>query len=130
MSTTENPELNIQAGCSTVPDMARGPELPDYHQKRVGRRIVLLRLAKGKMKQKDLAAHIGISPSKLWNYESGSHKLPQRLAAAICTVTGANFDYIYRGQMGTLGDDLRKALLEAEKSPPSRPSRRPAAGQK
>jgi transcriptional regulator with XRE-family HTH domain len=110
--------------------MVRGGDLPEYHQKRVGRRIVLLRIAKGGMKQNELAAHVGITPQKLANYESGRHKLPQPHAVAICTVTGANFDYIYRGQMGTLDDELRKALLRAEKDPPSRPTRRATARQK
>lgn len=122
MSTNRNSKLIVQSVCTTFRAMAR--QIPEYDKALVGERIVHLRAAKNKMQQKILAEAIGITPQKLWNYESGTDLIPVDVAAKLCAVTGANFDYLYRGIMGTLPPDLMAAILEAMKAPPRKPARR------
>jgi transcriptional regulator with XRE-family HTH domain len=123
MSTYRNSKLNLQDGCSTLPYMAKVP-LPAWDKIEVGRRIVLLRAAKGGMEQYVLADRIGITPQKLANYEKGRHMLPPDKAQQLSIATGANFDYIYRGLKGSLPGDLAAAIQEAEKAPPKKVARR------
>jgi DNA-binding XRE family transcriptional regulator len=115
--------LSIQAHCITFPATMADP-IPEYDKELVGKRIVDLRAAKSGMAQNTLAAAIEITPQKLWNYESGTDQLPLEHAAKICAVTGANFDYLYRGILGTLPPDLLAAILEVRKAPPKRRARR------
>lgn len=122
MSTTQFPKLNLQTGCINSRPMARA--IPEYDKKLVGTRIIHLRVAKNDMAQKTLAAAIGINPQKLWNYESGTDALPVEHAAAICTVTGANFDYLYRGILGGLPPDLIEEIIKVQTNPPKKRSRR------
>lgn len=124
MSTCQNSKLRVQHVCTTLPRMARATVLPPYDKSEVGKRIVLLRAAKQNMAQKALAEAIGITPQKLSNYESGRDLIPVHYAAQLCTVTGANFDYLYRGLMGDLPANLAGALLDAAKPMPERLSRR------
>lgn len=100
---------NLQKIRSTFSIMAKPPELPEWDKSRVGERLVLLRQAKG-LQQKQLAAMTGISPQQLNNYEKGRDLIPVPYAVRFCVVTGANFDYVYRGIMGTLPPELLQAL--------------------
>lgn len=109
---TKYPDL-LNSG--TVPAM---PPLPEYDKANVGKRIVLLRAAKDGMEQTQLASGMGITPQKLNNYEKGRDLIPVHEAVKLCAVTGANFDYLYRGLMDRLPPTLLDALLQAE-----RPSR-------
>ena len=129
MSTYLNSKLNLQVVCSTLPSaMAQRPDLPEFDKAKVGERIVVLRAAKNGLPQKALAEAIGITAQKLSNYESGRDLIPVPTAARLCAVTGADFEYLYRGNMGNLPTDLLKRIMEAHAahldSPPRR-ARRP-----
>lgn len=113
MSSCHIRKWNDDAGGGILPRMARQP-LAEHDKRRVGQRITALREARG-LRQNTLAAAIGegLTPQKLNNYERGRVLIPVHVAARLCAVTGANFDYIYRGMMGTLPQDLLVALTAA-----------------
>src|SRR5690348_13995240 len=103
--------------------MARRPHIPEYDKRLVGERISLLRQAKG-WQQKALAEMIGegLTPQKLNNYERGRDLIPVYFAARLATLTGAGFDYIYRGMLGNMPSELaeRVAKLQQAQRPASR----------
>lgn len=124
MSSYRFSKSTLQVSCSKLPHMAAASETDN---RAVGRRVLLLCKAKG-WEQTQLAAAIGsgMTPQRLNNYVQGRHGLPAWVAARICTVTGADFDYLYRDKMDRLPDSLADALIEASKelNGVSRPKRR------
>lgn len=114
MSSYRITELRVQNTCISLPAMVGRAHLPIWDKSEVGRRIVILRAAKN-MNQKTLADAIGIRNTKLWNYEHGRDALPHEHAAAICNVTGVDFDYLFRGMIDRLAPDLQDAIIEARK---------------
>jgi transcriptional regulator with XRE-family HTH domain len=106
--------------------MARRPNLPEYDKRLVGERILLLRQAKS-WQQKALAEMIGegLTPQKLNNYEKGRDLIPVHFAARLAVLTGAGFDYIYRGLMGNLPGDLAERVARLQHPPPAPSRRRP-----
>jgi transcriptional regulator with XRE-family HTH domain len=104
--------------------MARRPILPEYDKRLVGERILLLRQAKS-WQQKTLAEMIGegLTPQKLNNYEKGRDLIPVHFAARLAILTGAGFDYIYRGMMSNMPGDLAEKIAKIGQTPQS-PARR------
>jgi transcriptional regulator with XRE-family HTH domain len=104
--------------------VARRPQLPEYDKSLVGQRISLLRQAKG-WQQKTLADLIGegLTPQKLNNYEKGRDLIPVHFAARLAVLTGAGFDYIYRGMLGNMPGDLAEKIAKLQQ-PPAIPARR------
>jgi transcriptional regulator with XRE-family HTH domain len=100
--------------------MARRPTLPDYDKRLVGKRITLLRHAKS-WQQKTLAEMIGegLTPQKLNNYEKGRDLIPVHFAARLAILTGAGFDYIYRGMMSNMPGELAETVAKLQQTPPS-----------
>ena len=96
--------------------MKRPDTVPPWDKKRVGQRIATLRAAKG-WQQNTLAEIIGspATPQKINNYENGRDLIPVHIAGRLCAVTGANFDYVYHGLMGSLPGDLAEAIAKVEK---------------
>lgn len=96
--------------------------LPEYDKRRVGERLTTLRQAR-EWQQKTFAEMLGagMTPQKLNNYERGRDLLPVHYAARVCALTGANFDYIYRGLLGGLPGDLAAKL-----TPPGQAAKRRA----
>jgi transcriptional regulator with XRE-family HTH domain len=94
-------------------------------QNKVAKRITALRQARG-MTKAAFARSCGITPQEIGNYEIGG-RLPSIPAAhKICLAHGVSFDYIYRGILKDLPDDLREripALLARPKEPPQPPRR-------
>src|SRR6187455_3060391 len=105
--------------------MARRSNLPEYDKRLVGERISLLRQAKS-WQQKTLAEMIGegLTPQKLNNYEKGRDLIPVHFAARLAILTGAGFDFIYRGMMGNMPGELAEKITKARQ--PSVPSGRRA----
>jgi len=100
--------------------MARRPALPEYDKRLVGERITLLRHTKN-WQQKTLAEMIGegLTPQKLNNYEKGRDLIPVHFAARLAILTGAGFDYIYRGMMSNMPADLAEKVAKLQQNPPS-----------
>lgn len=98
--------------------MARRPTLPDYDKRLVGARITLLRQAKS-WQQKTLAEMIGegLTPQKLNNYEKGRDLIPVHFAARLAILTGAGFDFIYRGMISNMPSDLAEKVAKLQQTP-------------
>jgi transcriptional regulator with XRE-family HTH domain len=98
--------------------MARRPTLPEYDKRLVGARISLLRQAKG-WQQKTLAEMVGegLTPQKLNNYERGRDLIPVHFAARLAVLTGAGFDYIYRGMLANMPGELAEKVAKLQHSP-------------
>ncbi len=94
------------------------PVLPEYDKVHVGRRFELLRKLYG-MTQTEWAAAIGgrCSPQKIWNYERGQDQLPVPYAARACVLTGASFDYLYRGMSAGMPSKLRRQIIQFQEQP-------------
>lgn len=45
-----------------------------------------------KMKQKDIAAALGVSRGTLWHYEKGKRKLPFNMAVKLAKIYGVSVD--------------------------------------
>jgi DNA-binding XRE family transcriptional regulator len=92
-------------------------------QHEVAKRITALRQARG-MTKAAFARSCGFTPQEIGNYEVGG-RLPSIPAAhKICLAHGVSFDYIYRGILQNLPDDLREripGLLARPKEPPRPP---------
>lgn len=54
------------------------------------------------------------TPQKICNYEIGDDQVPLQFAARACILTGASFDYIYRGMVEHLDRALLIKLLEVD----------------
>ena len=105
-------------GCSKLMvAMARRPNLPEYDKRLVGERISLLRQAKS-WQQKTLAEMIGegLTPQKLNNYEKGRDLIPVHFAARLAILTGAGFDFIYRGMMSNMPGELAEKVARLQQS--------------
>lgn len=113
MSSYRYSQSTLQIYCSRLLPMAAASKTENVE---VGRRILLLCMAKG-WEQTKFSALIGpgVSPQQLNNYIKGRHKLPTLIAARICTTTGSDFDYLYRGLMDRLPEDLIDGIAEAER---------------
>lgn len=86
---------------------------PEIEESEVHGRLRLLRLAMGHT-QVVLASLLGngMTAQKWNNYERGRDRIPVDIAIRLCTISGANLDYIYRGLMGSMPSDLLKKLHE------------------
>jgi transcriptional regulator with XRE-family HTH domain len=95
--------------------MARRPTIPEYDKRLVGERITLLRRARS-WQQNTPAEMIGegMTPQKLNNYEKGRDLIPVHYAARLAQLTGAGFDYLYRGMMGNMPGELAEKITKAQ----------------
>lgn len=91
-------------------------------------RLRLLRLAMGHS-QVVMAGLLGsgMTAQKWNNYERGRDRIPVDMAIRLCTVTGANLDYIYRGIMGSLPSDLIQKLQEVRLKEAEQPPKKASA---
>lgn len=91
------------------------PAVPEYDKINVGRRFRKLRIVRG-MTPTEWSVAIGdkCTPQKICNYEAGDDQVPLQFAARACILTGASFDYIYRGMVEHLDRELLIKLLEVD----------------
>lgn len=126
MSSTVLRNLRVQPFCSTIAAMmAVGSKLPPTHKIPVGERLMLLRMTKG-WKQNTFARLIGIEPQRLWNWEHGLHAIPNEYLGKVCSLTGANPNYVLWGDKGHLSPVLIESLAEQEKNLASEKGKRRA----
>lgn len=75
----------------------------------IGRRLKAARRARG-LKQNAVATMMGIDPPRLQNWEAGRATMPPEFVLKFWQITGATFDYVYRGDLGSLPAALLDAL--------------------
>jgi transcriptional regulator with XRE-family HTH domain len=84
----------------------------DSSLRAIGSRIEALRLALGYTNATAFARRIGITQTRLANYEAGFRRPNIDAALSIVRETGASLDYIYRGDRSLLPHHLAIALGE------------------
>jgi transcriptional regulator with XRE-family HTH domain len=76
----------------------------------VGKRLRLLRSAKGIESQDLMAQLLGVGKNRYNNWETGDNNIPVPFAVEVCKITGADLDYIYCGDKAGLPFSLAQAL--------------------
>lgn len=91
------------------------PVLPEYDKVYVGLRFRVLRNTLG-LTLTEWSDAIGLkcTPQKICNYEIGDDQVPIQFAARACALTGAHFDYIYRGIHSGLPAKLKRQIIAIE----------------
>jgi len=64
-----------------------------------------------RLNKKQFAESVGMRPQNWGNVMKGRSMLPVSVAIRACLLTGADLDYIYRGDAAGLAPDLKAALL-------------------
>lgn len=98
--------------------MAKTPEddiKAANHKKMVGENLALARESLGK-KQAPFARHLGLTPSKLNQWEAGIYYPDPLVLIRLCTDYGFTMDWFYRGAVAGVSfervDDLRRVAEE------------------
>lgn len=78
----------------------------------IGRRIRLLRKALGYDNAAQFAAHAGLSPQQISNWETGKTRPEVSMAIKLCVRTGATLDFIYWGRDAGLPLNLATAIQD------------------
>ena len=81
--------------------------------KDVGERMRMVREARGFPHQGAFAKLLGVSQSRYANWEQGAHPVPYDFAIKIHALTGADLDFLYRGDMSGLPPQLIESLTAA-----------------
>lgn len=105
-------ELMFPAARGALPLMAK-KNLPHASTKEeVCKRLVLLRLARG-MKQKEIAAEVGLGVTQWANYEKHERMPNIQDMIRLAEAQGVTLDYIYRGVMSSLPHHLALKISNA-----------------
>ena len=83
-----------------------------FHPEAVGRRVAALRQYRG-LNQKDFAASVRIDATSLGNIEKGKKPLKADMAYRIAERWGVSMDFLYRGHLTELPDDLADSLMSS-----------------
>lgn len=98
-----------------MPDADPQHALPEYDKMYVGRRFEILRKVRGATPAEwSRAIGYNCTPQKIWNYERGQDQVPVPYAARVCILTGASFDYLYRGMYTGVSKSLRRKIEVVE----------------
>ena len=90
--------------------MNKNLNVPRIDMLGVGRRLEAIRMALD-MSRKDFANSFGLDPSSYTKTADGEKQLRSGAAFAISERWGVSMDFIYRGRLTGLPDDLRDAIL-------------------
>lgn len=80
----------------------------------VAARLKLVRRVYGVHSQRELAAMLGIKPSRFGQYEAALHLIPVPMAIRLCDMFGVTLDWIYRGDVSGLTAAVRADLASGE----------------
>ncbi|WP_291295842.1 helix-turn-helix domain-containing protein [Elioraea sp.] len=94
-----------------------GREYPAYN-KAVGRRLRALRTFYGKSVE-FLAEYLGVSDKTVYGYESGQNLIGGEEAGKLAELYEVSLDYIYRGIVANLPDDLILHDQRVQSPPPA-----------
>lgn len=79
-----------------------------FHE--IGTRLERLRIAMGVPSQVAWARRHGFNQTQLNNWISGARRIPVEHAEALCDAYGVDLDWIYRGRLSGLSENLRNTL--------------------
>lgn len=81
-----------------------------FHPSAVGRRLIALREYRGKTRT-EFAASVQIDPTSYGRIEKGLKPLKADMAYRIAERWGVSMDYLYRGRLTELPEDLADSLM-------------------
>jgi len=81
---------------------------PDYSV--IGDRLVKIREGLSDMNQKEWAERHNFSPTQYNNWENGSRRITVDAADVLVTRYSLTLDYIFRGTVDGLSENMRKVL--------------------
>lgn len=81
---------------------------PDFVE--IGKRLRALRERLATLNQAQLAASLGVQPTRLNNWETGVRRIPLECAEKLVDTYGLSLDWIYRGRVDGLSENARKVL--------------------
>ena len=85
--------------------------MPRINMAGVGRRLESLRLALN-INRKEFASSFGLDPSSYTKTVDGEKQLRSEAAFAISERWGVSMDYLFRGRLVDLPEDLRDSILK------------------
>lgn len=123
MSTIDLAKLSECFVSGTIPDEMAGDV---YDNRAIGARLELIRRSL-KVSQEALASMLEpllagekMTGQKWNNYAKGRDRIPVPAAIALCTLSGADLDFIYRGEWGALTPAVATKLQQAMTNPARR----------
>jgi transcriptional regulator with XRE-family HTH domain len=78
----------------------------EFNPAKVCARVRILRKFKGIPMQQQMAVLLGANIKQYDHWENGRTVIPVLYAVRLCGLTGANLDYIYRGDISSLPINL------------------------
>jgi transcriptional regulator with XRE-family HTH domain len=90
--------------------MKKAPNMPRIDHEGVGHRLEALRLAL-EMQRNEFAESFGLDPSSYTKTADGNKTLRSEAGFAISERWGVSMDYIYRGRLSDLPENLREKVL-------------------
>ena len=102
--------LSIPADCLPMKQVVAAAILsPEMHPDRVGERITAWREVR-RLSKAELADSVNLDRSSLSKIEAGKKGLDIAVGSLIAAMYGVGLDYIYRGDLNDLPDDIRAAV--------------------
>lgn len=88
--------------------MAQAGTPPEYAD--IGKRLTAIRTAESKLNQKDWALKHGFSQTQYNNWEKGTRRIPVDEAQRLCNLYSLSLDFIYRGRLNGLPENIRNVV--------------------
>lgn len=76
----------------------------------IGRRLAALRRAMGNESKAAWAERNGFNATQYHNWERGIRRIPVEAAERLCDRYGLTLDWLYRGRVDGLSENIRKAV--------------------
>lgn len=76
----------------------------------IGRRLTALRNAESNLNQKEWAEKHGFSPTQYNNWEKGTRRITVDEAEKLCNTYGLSLDFIYRGRLSGVPENIKNLL--------------------
>lgn len=78
--------------------------------KQIGRRLAAIRKGNSPLNQKDWAARHNFNMAQYNNWETGVRRIPVDEAERLCALYGLTLDFIYRGNLSGISENIIKSL--------------------
>lgn len=76
----------------------------------IGRRLAAIRQAESSMNQREWAEKHGFGITQYNNWEKGVRRISMDEAERLCELYGLSLDFIYRGRLNGLPENIRNSL--------------------
>ena len=91
-----------------MPAMTKTADLTPYID--IGTRLTAIRNAESDLGQGEWAVRHGFSKTQYNNWENGVRRITVDEAERLCTLYGLSLDFIYRGNLSGVPENIKKRL--------------------